>query len=133
MLVEKIRVYGELIGIGFQLQDDYLDVYAEQAKFGKQVGGDTMENKKTFLLLTALADAKGETRTELDRLMLETDMDKKVSGVRAIYDQLEIPNKTRTLITSYFDKAEQMGQELAHFKGFEHIDAFFRALIKRDY
>ncbi len=133
-LVERIRTYGELIGLGFQLQDDFLDVYAEQAKFGKQVAGDILENKKTFLLLTARADADDATGQELERLLMEeNDPAKKIAGVRQIYDDLDVPNKTRTLIAAYFEKAEQMGRELSHFNGFEHIDAFFKALIQRDY
>ena len=48
------------IGIGFQLKDDLLDVYGDPAKFGKQVGGDIIANKKTFLLIEALAQAKGD-------------------------------------------------------------------------
>ncbi len=133
-LVQRIRTYGELIGTAFQLQDDFLDVYAEQAKFGKQVAGDILENKKTFLLLTAQADADEATGTELERLLNEEqDPATKIAGVRRIYEKLEVPAKTRTAIAAYFEKAEQVGRELSHFAGFEHIDAFFQALIKRDY
>jgi len=132
-LVARIREYGELIGTGFQLQDDLLDVYADKAKFGKQIAGDILENKKTFLLLTALADADEGQREQLENLLQEEDADKKIEGVKAIYEALDIPGKTRELITAYFDKAELVGQELSHFAGFEHIEAFFQALIKRDY
>ncbi|MCL4103870.1 UNVERIFIED_CONTAM: hypothetical protein GTU68_029187 [Idotea baltica] len=132
-LVERIRVYGELIGTGFQLQDDLLDVYAEQAKFGKQVAGDILENKKTFLLLTAMADAEAGQRERLEALLKEEDPQTKIDGVKAIYAELEIAGKTRSLMATYFDKAEEVGRELSHFQGFEHIEAFFQALIKRDY
>src|SRR3546814_17558310 len=59
---------GENLGIAFQLQDDLLDVFGDSAKFGKQIGGDILENKKTFLLLKALELANEEDRLEiLDR------------------------------------------------------------------
>ncbi len=57
---EKMRAFGVNMGIGFQLMDDILDVYADQAKFGKQVGGDIISNKKTYLLINALELAQGE-------------------------------------------------------------------------
>ncbi len=134
ILVHRIRKYGELIGTAFQLQDDFLDVFAERAKFGKQIAGDILENKKTFLLLTARADADEATRIELERLLNEEkDPGIKIAGVRKIYEELDIPNKTRTTISTYFEKAKKMSRELLYFSGFEHIDAFFHALIKRDY
>ena len=133
-LIQRIRTYGELIGTAFQLQDDYLDVYAEQAKFGKQVAGDILENKKTFLLLTARADADEVQGKELERLLNEVqDPAAKIAGVREIYEEVGVPGKTRTAIAAYFEKAAQLGKELSHFEGFEHIDTFFQALIKRDY
>ena len=54
--------FGTSVGIGFQLKDDLLDVYADKKKFGKQVGGDIIANKKTFLLIKALENAKGKDR-----------------------------------------------------------------------
>jgi geranylgeranyl diphosphate synthase, type II len=97
---------GVSMGIGFQLKDDLLDVYGDPAKFGKQVGGDIIANKKTFLLIEALERAQGTTKTELDRWLATEDFDKeeKVKAVTRIYDSLDIRVFTQEKISEYFDK-----------------------------
>lgn len=97
---------GVSMGIGFQLKDDLLDVYGDPAKFGKQVGGDIIANKKTFLLIEALERAEGATRAELDRWLAAGDFDKaeKVRAVTRIYDTLEIRSIAQEKISAHFDK-----------------------------
>lgn len=106
---QAIRDFGINIGIGFQLKDDLLDVYADQMKFGKQVGGDIIANKKTFLLIEALEKAEGTLAEELqDWLNKETfDKTEKVEAVTRIYDQLEIRRITEERMNAYFDKGFQ--------------------------
>jgi geranylgeranyl diphosphate synthase type II len=89
---DQLRQFGELIGIGFQLKDDLLDVYADQGKFGKQVGGDIIANKKTFLLLTALQLADDNQRKSLNEWIQKTEFnaEEKVKQVTAIYDEIGI-------------------------------------------
>ncbi|WP_373524058.1 polyprenyl synthetase family protein [Aquiflexum sp.] len=98
--------FGVNIGIGFQLKDDLLDVYADKAKFGKQVGGDIISNKKTFLLLKAKELAKANTKTLLENWIETKDFDKseKVATVTAIYDELGIKALTESKMKEYFDK-----------------------------
>ena len=95
---------GMNIGVGFQLKDDLLDVYGDPAKFGKQVGGDIIANKKTFLLIEALQQAKGALKDELIGWLQQKDFDKaaKVQAVTSIYDQLEIRQLTELRISDYF-------------------------------
>ncbi|MCG8475284.1 MAG: polyprenyl synthetase family protein [Cytophagales bacterium] len=103
---KKLYEFGVNIGIGFQLMDDLLDVYADQAKFGKQVGGDIIENKKTFLLINALQKAEGEDLKEL-RFWLEKkefDKEEKVAAVRGIYNRLGIRELTEAKMNAFFDK-----------------------------
>ncbi|WP_254561581.1 polyprenyl synthetase family protein [Dyadobacter diqingensis] len=97
---------GESMGIGFQLKDDLLDVYGDPAKFGKQVGGDIIANKKTFLLIEALAKAEGDTASALNRWIAAENFDKeeKVTAVRGIYDTLDIRSLTEHKINDYFAK-----------------------------
>lgn len=97
---------GENMGIGFQLKDDLLDVYGDPDKFGKQVGGDIISNKKTFLLIEALSKADHDAKTELDKWIgLETfDKQEKVAGVTAIYEKLGIRAFTEQKIQEYFTK-----------------------------
>jgi len=98
---------GVNIGIGFQLKDDILDVYGDPEKFGKQVGGDIIENKKTFLLIEALAQAKGKTEEQqLEQWLSAVGFDKnqKVKAVTAIYDSLGIKQMAEAKMNEYFRK-----------------------------
>lgn len=97
---------GVNIGIGFQLKDDLLDVYGDPAKFGKQVGGDIIANKKTFLLIEALEQAKGPIRDELTDWLSKSATDKaeKVRAVTTIYEQLRIRQITEARIGDYFSR-----------------------------
>jgi len=97
---------GESMGIGFQLKDDLLDVYGNPKTFGKQVGGDIIANKKTFLLIEALAKAEGAVKEELNKwISAETfDNEEKVNAVRNIYDTLQIRALTEEKINQYFNR-----------------------------
>ena len=101
-----LREFGVNIGIGFQLKDDLLDVYADQKKFGKQVGGDIISNKKTFLLIMALEKAKGKQQKELKEWLSAKKFNakKKVAAITGIYDALEIAELTEIKINQYFEK-----------------------------
>jgi geranylgeranyl diphosphate synthase type II len=95
------------MGIGFQLMDDLLDVYAEQEKFGKQVGGDIIANKKTYLLINARQRAAGSDAQELNSWLEQQQFDatEKVAAVTAIYDRLGIRSLTEAKIDDYFHEA----------------------------
>lgn len=132
--IEAMYQYGEWMGIGFQLQDDYLDVYADAAKFGKQVGGDILENKMTFLLIRALEQANETQKPVLNQLLFEEkDSEAKIKGVMDIYAALEIPRQTREKTNEYFDKAHQVGEKLMKYPGFQYIDQYLMALTQREY
>ncbi len=85
--------FGRLAGIAFQIQDDLLDTYGDPEKFGKQVGGDILQNKKTFLVIETLKVASEEDCSALHDWMQTTTADptEKVAGVRAIFDRNNIP------------------------------------------
>jgi geranylgeranyl diphosphate synthase type II len=102
-----LRRFGINMGIGFQLHDDYLDVYAAGKKFGKQVGGDISSNKKTYLLIKALELAKGKTRTELLKWIGAKRFvrSQKVKAITRIYDNLGVPALTQEKTQGYFDQA----------------------------
>ena len=104
--IQLLYSAGENMGIGFQLKDDLLDVYGDPDKFGKQVGGDIISNKKTFLLIEALSKADHDAKTDLDKWIgLETfDKQEKVAGVTAIYEKLGIRAFTEQKIQEYFTK-----------------------------
>jgi geranylgeranyl diphosphate synthase, type II len=106
---------GVNMGLGFQLKDDLLDVYGDPQKFGKQVGGDIMANKKTFLLIEALDRATGSTKTTLDYWLNAKNFNKaeKVAAVTELYDQLGIKQFTETKINDYFAKGFTALDQLA--------------------
>jgi geranylgeranyl diphosphate synthase type II len=122
-------------GIGFQLMDDLLDVYADQDKFGKQVGGDIIANKKTYLLIKAKELAEGENSMKLNHWLSSKDFDKgeKVTAVKAIYDDLNIKQLTESKMNEYFEKAFQNLDDLdAPTEKKLVIKDFFKYLINRD-
>jgi len=87
-----IYEFGKNIGIAFQILDDVLDVYATDNKFGKQVGGDIISNKKTFLLLKAFELSSVDQNKSLSQLLLSSNMMEKVEQVTKIYNDLNIKN-----------------------------------------
>ena len=106
---DHLRQFGTDIGLAFQLRDDLLDVYGDAATFGKRVGGDIVSDKKTFLLLTAQAQASASHRAVLARHIGQPVLsaEVKVHAVRTIYDELEIRPQTEALINTYFQDALQ--------------------------
>jgi len=127
--------FGVDIGIGFQLKDDLLDVYADQAKFGKQVGGDIISNKKTFLLLKALELANEDQSKRLNHWLNQDDFNpqEKVEAVKSIYNEIGIHELTMAKMNDYFQKGfEAMGKiEVAEENKKPLID-FADYLINRD-
>lgn len=85
--------FGIKMGLSFQLQDDYLDVYGNPKTFGKMIGGDILNNKKTFMLITALERAKGEDALALKKWISSKDFqpEEKIKAVTEIYNRLDIP------------------------------------------
>ena len=100
--------FGVQLGLAFQLQDDYLDVYGDPAIFGKKVGGDILCNKKTYMLINALQRADEKQRAELDRWIAAVDYvpEEKVRAVTALYDAIGIKEVCHRKIESYFQAAE---------------------------
>ena len=99
--------FAEQVGLAFQLQDDYLDVYGDPAVFGKRIGRDIVCGHKTFLLINALQRADAPTRSRLTALLADTAIDEatKIAEVTAIYDSLGIPALTLEAIDSYYAAA----------------------------
>jgi geranylgeranyl diphosphate synthase type II len=101
-----LREFGTNTGIGFQLKDDLLDAYADPKKFGKQVGGDILANKKTYLLIKALEMASGKTKKDLFYWLTAKKFKarEKVQAVKEIYDTLGIPAVVERKVNYFFRK-----------------------------
>lgn len=99
--------FGLNLGIAFQLQDDYLDTFGNPDTFGKQIGGDIIENKKTYLYLKALEVAKNEDKEKLlSYYGKKSDQNsEKIKDVTSIFERNNIPKLTQNLIKDYTEKA----------------------------
>ncbi len=107
--------FGVNIGLAFQLKDDLLDVYSDVEKFGKITGGDIVTNKKTYLYLKAFELAKGE---KLDNLktyfsLPEKESEKKITGVKSVYNELNIEALTIAQMQQYYNKAIECLNKIA--------------------
>lgn len=123
---ELLYQFGENLGVAFQLQDDILDVYGDPEKFGKQVGGDIISNKKTFLHLTAKQLIKPN---ETDVLLGNHDTaEQKVAAVTALYDSYSIRELSNAKMEQYLTKAYQA---LADLDVYESRKTYLRELTKQ--
>ncbi len=106
--------FGLNLGIAFQLQDDYLDAFGDPKTFGKQVGGDIIENKKTYLYLKAIEYAKADEKEQLLHLfsIQPNDNTDKINSVKLIFNQTGAAEATQKAIQDYtfkaFETLEQM-------------------------
>ena len=112
---KNLYAYGEKIGVAFQLQDDLLDVYADQSVFGKKIGGDICCNKKTFLLITAMRLASPEQLEQMKEWMAksEFDADEKVAFFTRIYDELGVKDICLQRVQKLFDECDQYIAEVS--------------------
>lgn len=99
--------FGRSLGMAFQVQDDILDVYGDNALFGKKTGGDIVSNKKTLLLIEALEISEGRARRSLlDQISLsDFDPETKILTVKAVYDELGVRGKCENLANEYIERA----------------------------
>ena len=98
---------GVNMGLAFQLRDDVLDVWGDPETFGKEIGGDIMNNKKTYLLISTMQKAKGDDADELRHWLNDpyATRDDKVAGVTALYERLGVRDMAEVAIADYNDRA----------------------------
>ena len=103
---QKLYDFGVKIGLAFQLQDDWLDVYGDPKVFGKNIGGDILCNKKTYMLITALEEADEEQRTVLEGWLAAHDYvpAEKIAAVTALYNEIGVGKRCQ-------EKAEALNAE----------------------
>ena len=128
--------FGIKTGLAFQIQDDLLDVYADSTKFGKNIGGDISENKKTYMSLKAMELAKGEDLKKLHLYFSSTDFDRedKFFAVKSIYDKYNIKEEAYQLVNQYYKEATDILQQLdVPQSPKQTLIKFVDKLIKREY
>lgn len=112
---EVLYRFAERVGLAFQLQDDYLDVYGDPAVFGKKIGGDILCGKKTYLLINAYQRADEATKAQLLTLIGNNSMEAeaKIKAVTDIYNTLDIPALTLAAINRFYDEAHNELRKLS--------------------
>lgn len=133
---EALYGFAMELGLAFQLQDDYLDTYGDPATFGKEIGGDILNAKKTFMLISAYRNADKVTTERLDALFAINDKSRnaeKIAGVKAIYDKLEIPRLCTEQIDSHLAKSLEWLDKVS-FKddGRKAFEDYVNMLVNRD-
>ena len=111
----SIYEFGKYLGIAFQLQDDYLDAFGDAETFGKQVGGDIIENKKTYLYLKAL-DLGNDNQKKILRELFNSDpntSEEKINTVKEIFESSGAVTQTKVAIEAYTNKAFSVLETLA--------------------
>tara|TARA_R110002124_G_scaffold171959_1_gene339631 strand:+ start:213 stop:1184 length:972 start_codon:yes stop_codon:yes gene_type:complete len=127
--------FGLNLGIAFQLQDDYLDTYGNPETFGKQVGGDIIENKKTYLYLKALELASSEDKKILNNFYQSKlkDSNEKITLVKKVFDRYQIPTYMKAQITNYSQKAFVVLEDINISEGAKKgLLEFGKALMTRN-
>ena len=105
---DNLYRFGEKIGLAFQLQDDFLDVYGDTKVFGKAIGGDILAGKKTFMLINALAHANDSQRKELEQWLAINDRPKeKIEAVTRLYNEIGIDRMATEKIAFYFTESHR--------------------------
>lgn len=133
---EAIYAYGRDLGLAFQLQDDYLDAFGNPETFGKQVGGDIIENKKTFLYLTALANSTKDDAQQLEHFftIAPADPTDKIETVKQQFIDSGAAKATEQEIERYTQKAFTALDNIPISEDKkELLRSFGRALMKRTY
>ncbi len=128
--------FGEKVGLAFQLQDDYLDVYGDPKVFGKKIGGDILCNKKTFMLINTLNLCDDGLRGELQEWIYKTDFipEEKIKAVTAIYDKVNIKDLCRSKMQQLYQEGfESFSKVSVDDSRKEALKAYVEQLMGRNY
>ena len=112
---QKLYDFGVKMGLAFQLQDDWLDVYGDPKVFGKNIGGDILCNKKTYMLITALEQADTRQREELARWLNAGDdvPAEKIAAVTALYNEIGVGKRCEEKVEAYYSEGLTILESIA--------------------
>ena len=133
---DNLYRFGEQIGLAFQLQDDFLDVYGDTRVFGKAIGGDITSNKKTFMLINALNHANEEQRRQLESWIgaTEFDRDEKVAAVTRLYNEIGMDRMAQDKIAYYFEQSRKYLQAVSVDESRKaELAAYAQRMMNRQY
>ena len=125
-------MFGKNIGIAFQIQDDLLDISGDEKKFGKKVGGDLIEGKKTFLFIKALSKAKGNDKKKLFKVIKNNGIKPlQVNMYKHLYEKLGVIENAKAEIKFYTNRALRSLKTLKKEDDKEIFSWLANSLIKR--
>ena len=138
--VKCLYNYGNQIGLAFQLQDDWLDLYADEAKFGKRIGGDIRENKKTYLYIRAIENLGAEDRRKLEQWFstatTKENETEKIAAVKALFEKANAHNACQEAVNQLFAQAETDLKSLASqvdATALRELQSFTAKLLGREF
>ncbi len=102
---ELIYNFGLNLGLAFQIKDDWLDSFGSNKKFGKKIGGDIIQNKKTYMYINAWENANENKRRQMQEVMSITNEDDKITSMLSIYKELGVEQHTKDLMHQYYKKS----------------------------
>jgi geranylgeranyl diphosphate synthase type II len=130
--INMLKKYGLNLGMAFQLQDDLLDIMGNEKEFGKKVGGDLIEGKRTYLFLKALEKAKGENKKALELVIKNKGIRKnQVKKYKSIYDDLGVIEDTADQVSMYTYKALRAIKNIDNQEAKEMLTWLANTLLKR--
>ena len=133
---DNLYRFGEKIGLAFQLQDDFLDVYGDSKVFGKAIGGDIVSNKKTYMLINAFNRANAKQRAELERWTQLKDFDRqeKIDAVTALYNDMGIDRLAQDKMATYYEESKKyLAAVQVPTEKKRELTAYAQQMMKRTY
>lgn len=133
---DNLYRFGEKIGLAFQLQDDFLDVYGDSKVFGKAIGGDIVSNKKTYMLINAFNRANAQQRAELERWTQLKDFDRqeKIDAVTALYNDMGIDRLAQDKMATYYEESKKyLAAVHVPTEKKRELTAYAQQMMKRTY
>ncbi len=132
--IDSISSYSENIGLAFQIQDDLLDVIADEGEFGKKIGGDILERKKTFLYLRALEILEGKQRDDFMYMYNTNDNnDEKIKKIVSLYNEICVIGSARDEIAVYTERANNNLECIKNGNARKMLEMFSDMLLNRSY
>lgn len=131
--IKALSDYGKYLGIAFQIQDDLLDITADKVEFGKRIGGDLIEGKKTFLFIKALEKAKGKDKEDLLKVITNKGIrSNQIEKYKQIYKKLGVIDDAKIAIRNYSNKALSSISKLSNKSEVNIFYWLADSLIKRN-
>ena len=132
-IIDVIRSYSKNLGLAFQIQDDLFDVIANESQFGKKIGGDIIEKKKTYLFLKSLEKSSGDNKENIIKMYFSEKNENKIENIIKIYKQLGVIEDAKNDINLYTRKAGDSLSNKLDYDAISKLLCFADLLLNRGY